>query len=44
MRGLSGLLFYFWKKYFSGIYVGGLRDFVQMGVLYIICNRHFLGF
>ncbi len=43
-RGLSGLLFIFWKKYFSGIYVAGLGDFVQMGVLYIRCNRCFLGF
>ena len=43
MRGLSGLLFIFWKKYFSGIYVEGLGDFVQMGVLYIRRNRYFLG-
>ena len=31
MRGSSGLLFIFRKKYFSGIYVGGLGDFMQMG-------------
>ena len=36
MRGLSGLLFYFWKKYFSRIYVEGLEGFCADGGCYIL--------